>query len=484
VCSGDKDVDPAKSAGAPALRFGVTPSGAAGQLGPVPSPFAADRPDAIAGALRELRRPGAPFVTHVYHSWKDAGDEEDARLRDLAAAYAAQGHEVEFVVRYRPTEEQEGDVEGFARHVRHLVRLLGPNRAVIAFQVTNEVNFPVSPDSSDGAFERAREALIEGVVAGHDEARRGGFGQLEMGFNWLYRFDPREDASFWQELGARGGDRFRAALGWIGLDVYPGTFYPPSVPPGMERDFVIDALSVLRECYAPMAGVSERVPIHIQENGFPTGPGRTYERQEQALENMVRAVHDARGVFNVSDYRWFNLRDAQTASPNFQQQYGLMTDQYEPKPAFKRYAALVRELGATGTAPPTPGAPPRATGCTDTTPPRSRIRVRRDGRLAASTRDVGCAGVRQVLFAVARKAGRRCRHLGSDGRFGPRTSCHRTRYHAAAPDTDAFRGGSYLVWSRAIDRAGNVERKARRRNLRRIVLGDTHVSLGGERPRR
>ena len=461
VCSGDKDVDPAKSAGAPALRFGVTPSGAAGQLGPVPSPFAPDRPDAIADALGRLRRPGSPFVAHVYHSWKDASAKEDARLRDLASAYAAQGHLVEFVVRYRPSEERDGDVAGFAEHVRHLVRVLGPNRAVIAFQVTNEVNFPVSPDSSDGAYEDARGALIEGVVAGADEARRGGFPQLEMGFNYLYRWDPGEDAGFWQELGSRGGDRFRAALSWIGLDVYPGTFYPPAVPPGQERAFVIDALSVLRECYAPMAGIGERVPIHVQENGFPTGPGRSYERQEQALDAMVRAVHDARGVFNVSDYRWFNLRDAQTASPNFQQQYGLMTDAYEPKPAFHAYRRLVAELSAVTP----PGA--AAGACRDTAAPSSRIRRRGRALRARPTDAAACAsGVRQVLFAVSRKDGRRCRHLGGNGRFGPRADCRRTKY-VTSGRLPRLRAGRYTAWSRAVDRAGNVERKARGRNLAR-----------------
>ena len=49
---------------------------------------------------------------------------------------------------------------------------------------------------------------------------------------------------------------------------------------------------------------------------------------------MVRAVNDYRGTFDVSDYRWFDLRDSDTTSPNFQQQYGLMTDEYVPKPAF------------------------------------------------------------------------------------------------------------------------------------------------------
>jgi hypothetical protein len=55
-------------------------------------------------------------------------------------------------------------------------------------------------------------------------------------------------------------------------------------------------------------------------------------------------VHDFRGTYNISDYRWFNLRDGDTTSPNFQTQYGLMTDEYVPKPAYGVYRDLVRQL--------------------------------------------------------------------------------------------------------------------------------------------
>jgi hypothetical protein len=69
------------------------------------------------------------------------------------------------------------------------------------------------------------------------------------------------------------------------------------------------------------------------------------------METMVRAVHDFRGTFNIRDYRWFDLRDSDTTSPNFQQQYGLMTDLYQPKPAFGLYRKLVGSLGARRPAP-------------------------------------------------------------------------------------------------------------------------------------
>ena len=60
---------------------------------------------------------------------------------------------------------------------------------------------------------------------------------------------------------------------------------------------------------------------------------------------MIGAVDTFRGTYNVSDYRWFNLRDGDSTSANFQTQYGLLRDDYKEKPAFARYARFVRERG-------------------------------------------------------------------------------------------------------------------------------------------
>ena len=104
-------------------------------------------------------------------------------------------------------------------------------------------------------------------------------------------------------------------------------------------------MSQLRKCFMPIAGLGADVPIKVEENGWPTLPPlRSYDAQAEALEEMVRAVHDFRGTYNVSDYRWFDLRDHETSSPNFQHQYGLLRDDYTEKPAFARYRALAEAL--------------------------------------------------------------------------------------------------------------------------------------------
>jgi hypothetical protein len=217
---------------------------------------------------------------------------------------------------------------------------------VRGLQVTNEVNFyPIAPDASDSAYEGAREALVRGVIAAKRQARRLGYDQLRIGFNWAYRTDPGREREFWTEIGALGGERFVRAVDWVGLDAYPGTVFPPVETADGYRDGMVNALSVLRECYLPLAGIPNSVPIKVEENGYPTlEPVRSYAEQVNAMRQMVGAVHEFRGTYNVTDYRWFDLRDHRTSSTNFQHQYGLLRDDYEPKPAFAVYGELVERL--------------------------------------------------------------------------------------------------------------------------------------------
>jgi hypothetical protein len=205
--------------------------------------------------------------------------------------------------------------------------------------------FPIAPDASDSSYAGARQALVRGVIAAKSEADRRGHDQLRIGFNWAYRTDPAREEAFWSEIGALGGAEFVDSLDWVGLDAYPGTIFPPVEGPGGYRDGMVNAMSVLRECYMPLAGIPASVPIHIEENGYPTlEPARSYSQQATAMEEMVRAVDEFRGNYGITDYRWFDLRDHRTSSTNFQHQYGLLRDDYTPKPAFALYRDLVAEL--------------------------------------------------------------------------------------------------------------------------------------------
>ena len=436
-CLGETSADAVQAKPGPALRFGITPGVQTGQLGTGPQPpRTPEDPAQQLAALGKLVPPGRPFVLRLHRFFWSEGEPGVQRFLALADRYTRAGYFVELQLRYHPSAAQEGDVAAWTRFVRRVVDRFGPNRRVVAIQVTNEVNLPDSPDSSDGAYEGGRDALIQGVIAAKDEARRRGYRQLEIGFNWAYRYTPQGDQSFWNYLRDHGGPAFLASLDWIGLDVYPGTFIPPVDTEGGERDALVNAMTSLR-CYARGAGIGDSVPIHVEENGWPTSPPtRSYERQVTALETQVRAFHDFRGTFNVSDYRWFDLRDSDSTSPNFQQQYGLMTDTYQEKPAFARYRSLIAELSARSAA-----------------PARLTLRVRcRAGRWVAEARG-DSAGVSRVDFRV-------------DGRLRSRDRRAPFRRALHSP-----RHGRHLVAVRVFDSLGEYRIKRRVRACAHTASG-------------
>src|SRR3954454_1894164 len=384
----------------PAVRMGITPAGEAGALGPAVPVAPIDDAKTYA-ALAELRPPGdAPFVLRLNRLFWSDGEAGLQRFERAVAGYTSRGLLVELQVRYHPPERHDGDVDGFVAYVREVVRRFGADPRVVGLQVTNEVNFTISPDSSDGSYANALQALVRGVIAADDEAARGGFGQLTIGFNWFYRTDPRSEDAFWRGLWSDGGERFVRAVDWVGLDTYPGTVFPPAEPPGGERDGVVAALDDLRVCRMPLAHLGAGVPIHVEENGWPTGPGRSEERQVEALNEMVGAVDEFRGTYNVSDYRWFDLRDHNSSSSNFQHHYGLLRDDYSPKPAFAAYRDLVRARSLQ----------PRAA--------RLLLHLRRGPRCAATLSIVGpdASLVRRVIGRTTLRAShRRTLRVSLDG---------------------------------------------------------------------
>jgi hypothetical protein len=341
-CTGELDADAVTPKAGPRVVFGINPAGEAGALGPRVEPVP-DQPAKTLAALRRLRPANEPFAIRLNRFFWSQGDAAIRKFDALVDRYRDAGYLVELQLRYHPKAEQEGDIAAWTAFVRDVVRRFGSR--VIAIQVTNEVNLTVSPDSSDGAYEGARDALIQGVIAAKDEALGRGYDGLGIGFNWFYRTDPGSEQDLWEYLRDQGGARFVRAVDWIGLDVYPGTFFPPTSTDGGE-DAIVNALSTLR-CYAAIPGIPSSVPIHVEENGWPTQPpARSYARQAEVAETMIRTVHRFRGNFNVSDYRWFDLRDHRTSSTNLQHHYGLMEDDYSEKPVFSVYRRLVGELSA------------------------------------------------------------------------------------------------------------------------------------------
>jgi len=86
------------------------------------------------------------------------------------------------------------------------------------------------------------------------------------------------------------------------------------------------------------------IPIRITENGWATNSERPYDLQAKVLESVVRTIYDLREELNITHYELFGLRDADSSNDNFFYQFGIMRDDYTPKPAFEVYKHLIREL--------------------------------------------------------------------------------------------------------------------------------------------
>ena len=315
------------------LRFGVFPLGLAG----TPDGLASgppDDPDQIAAALDRLAGPARPWLIRMYVVWFGAGSTRQclAELARLAGAPA----DFDIALCYR---DRSGDVGAWLEFVAEVVTRWG--RRFSALQITSEANLADFPGASDGDYPRVAEALVHGVIKAasikHDQRATA-----EIGF--AVAFDPRPQASFlWPQVRQLGGSDFPDALDYAGIDMYPDVFGPRMTLTRLGEAIGL-IFKVFRERILQPIGIDPDVPLHICENGWPTGSQRSKEQQADALETIIRGVHAARQEFNVTHWELFTLRDADSSKDDVFHQFGILKDDYTPKPAFDRLARLYSEL--------------------------------------------------------------------------------------------------------------------------------------------
>ena len=327
------------------LRFGITPlfagSAGASQLEPKP-----ERPVAARHALRDLRPPRKQLVLRLNRMFWSDGVPGIRRYAAIVDRFAKAGFDSELQVRYHPPEGEEGDMRAWKKYVRQAVRILGKRPSVTALSITNEANFSVSPNTSDGSYEGVRKAIVKGVQAADRKLRRIGRNDIELGFSFAWRWLPSSDRAFWEEIGERSTPRFRRALDYVGLQIYPGLVFPPVIRPGLTAgDEMIEPLTLMRDCYMPKAGLGDDVDLWVSENGYPTNLGRDEASQAENLRTSLEEVHAYSGTLGVTDYRYFNLRDNNSAGPDLFDAVGLLRDDYSRKPAFGVFRHAIAGFG-------------------------------------------------------------------------------------------------------------------------------------------
>jgi hypothetical protein len=314
------------------LTYGVFPLGVAGS----PDGVASGPPDdfgQIEQAVKTLQGDGPPLLIRMYAAWSGAASTETVLGQVQQLAEAGVG---DMVLAYR---DRDADLDGWEEFVARVVTDHG--RRLAAIQVTGEANLTHIPDAADGAFPKATEAMVRGVLAAADAKQRAG-ATAAIGFAVVPEAEFSEH-SFWPAVAALGGPRFADAVDYAGLDMYPDVFGPRF---GVDQlDGAVDwLLRSFREQALPVAGIGPQTPIRICENGWPTGPERSPEQQADVLETVLRAVAARREELNVTHWELFTLRDADSSNDDLFHQFGVMRDDYTPKPAFDRLRALFAEL--------------------------------------------------------------------------------------------------------------------------------------------
>jgi len=317
------------------LTFGIYPGSAVGDVELSGPP---DQPDRINQALADLQGPpGRPFVVRAYEAYADPGDTGHASPRQAPAGYDRyldRGRTLDLVAQYH---SRSGDVDGYCAFIERLIDRHG--EYLTSLQVGEEPNVTGDPNL-DGAYPRITEALIAGVRAAKDKARRSGHRDLTIGCNSAPLLGP--DSGFFADLvRAGGGERFTADLDYIGLDFFPDVFRP--IAPARLAAVVQGLLQAHRRDNLAPAGLGH-LPLVITEHGWPTGPGRPAERQADVLRTVIDVVARNARALTITGYIHHTLRDALSSGSGLFCQFGLMTDDYTPKPAFHAYRDLIDAL--------------------------------------------------------------------------------------------------------------------------------------------
>src|SRR3954451_25473070 len=176
---------------------------------------------------------------------------------------------------------------------------------------------------------------------------------------------------------------------------------------------MVVGLSTVRNCFMPKAKLGPGVAIWITENGFQSGAQGDDEGQAAALQDMIGKTIAYAGTYNVTDYRWFNLRDNKTGGSGLFETTGLLHDDYSPKPSFAALREIVAEHGAgvrrthaqVKCRPSVTLRLPRGTRSYVARLDGRRVRGRRAGRRVTVT--FKHAGRRKVVVAARRADGRR-----------------------------------------------------------------------------
>ena len=323
------------------LIFGIYPLSAAG----TPEGLAVgpdDDYEKIQNALQDLRgsKKLNPRIYLIYtREWEE-------KMLSLAERYHCAGLLGDLTIGcgdWTAEGDPEIDPGSWLGFIRKIVDRYGEH--LTSLQITNEPNLSFM----EGSKPYIIRALVEGVIAAKKESVKRGL-PLEMGFGSVPD-GPMAVAGFWEALARAGGNEFRDSVDFIGHNFYVDVFDERLLSEEEISASVEQILRDLRKKNLPAAGLPDSVPIRVTENGWPTGKNplngmeRAYKRQEEVIESIIRTIYNLRTEYNISHYEFFGLRDADSQKEDLFHQFGIMRDDYSPKPAYDLFKRLIGEFG-------------------------------------------------------------------------------------------------------------------------------------------
>lgn len=323
------------------LTFGIYPLSAAG------TPFGLavgpeDNYEKIQLALRDLRGESKKLLPRTYLIYTK---EWESKMVSNADRYLAAGLLGDLTIGCGDwTEQQETGIEldNWLGFIRKVINKYGSQLA--SLQITNEPNLLFM----EGSKPYILQALVEGVIAAKKETQKLKL-PIKIGFGSVPE-SPAAVPHFWENLAKAGGSTFIDSIDFVGHNFYVDVFDEQpldlkEIPVAVER-----TLRNLREKDLLTAGIPASVPIRVTENGWPTGKNpvadieRSYAHQAEVLEMVIRTIYKLRLELNISRYELFGLRDADSSKDDLFHQFGIMRDDYSPKPAYYTFKKLIQEL--------------------------------------------------------------------------------------------------------------------------------------------
>jgi hypothetical protein len=295
-----------------------------------------DDPAAIHNILNELESNQHPLVIRGYIHYLGDGKIGNEAPENIIQ-YATATRKIDLVLCYRALKYNAGD---WTATINHIIKKYGHH--LCSIQIAEEPNLK-DVYSGDGSFDNIEKALLDGILAAKEEITKSK-NRIQIGFNTAMSFNPND--TFWSLIGSDNFKLFREVIDYVGLDFFPDVFKPlpeDGFPENL-TNAVKYVLHHFRNVILNSAKIPLSVPICITENGWPTAGGKSYERQALIIETIIRALNEVKRELNIKSYELFSLRDADSKNDNLFYQFGILKDDYTPKPAFYKFRELIQEL--------------------------------------------------------------------------------------------------------------------------------------------